>query len=755
MKKETRNLTRKLFSSEHHARVYIILGISALILFTLSLRLVSAADGDLDLSFGGTGKVTLNFFNSHDEVHAIAIQPDGKLVAAGSAVSQQTGETAGVLVRYNPDGTLDASFGVGGKVLDPPISGFVTNSVALLPSGKIIVGGYRFNSVTKMDFAIARYNADGQLDPTFNVAMADFFGDDDHAWAMTLQPDGKIIQVGVAFRLSTSDEFGIVRYNPDGTLDSSFGVGGKTTTGFSEFFPFSENSVDRANTVAVQADGKIIAGGVTRNNDSHPADDFALARYNPDGTLDLSFGTGGKVKTEFPGDPNPSSGEDERINSIAVQSDGKIVAVGRVYDGAASGDFGIARYNSNGSLDATFGTGGLVTTNFFGDDEAFAVAIQPNGKLLVAGKGHNEATLDDFALVRYLPDGSLDPTFGVGGKVTTDFFEGEIHVDFDGARCMAIQSDGKIVLGGAAVNLLGDEDFAIARYNSNTNRPPTANAGADQTTECQGVLTNVTLDGAASSDPDGNSLTYEWREGTILLGTGEIVAANLSRGTHTITLTVTDTGNASSQDSVVINVVDSTPPSITAPSSLNVITGAGATACGQIIDDATLGTATASDCCSNVTISRSGVPAGNFFPVGTTTVSYTARDASGLQTTATQNITVVDATPPTISNISASPSSLWPPNHKFKDIAISYDVSDNCGSQSEITCGLSVTSNEPINGEGDGDTAPDWLVIDAHAVRLRAERAGNGNGRVYTITVSCRDSRNNAIRGTTTVTVPH
>ncbi|MEW6208148.1 MAG: hypothetical protein AB1631_07260 [Acidobacteriota bacterium] len=139
------------------------------------------------------------------------------------------------------------------------------------------------------------------------------------------------------------------------------------------------------------------------------------------------------------------------------------------------------------------------------------------------------------------------------------------------------------------------------------------------------------------------------------------------------------------------------------------------------------------------------------YPLGDTVVTLTVTDDKGASSECMATVTVVDDTPPTISGLSANPSVLWPPNHEMVDVYVDYNASDNCGG---IACSLIITSNEPINGTGDGDTAPDWEIVDAHHVRLRAERAGTGNGRVYAITITCTDGSGNSTTGTVTVTVP-
>jgi hypothetical protein len=187
---------------------------------------------------------------------------------------------------------------------------------------------------------------------------------------------------------------------------------------------------------------------------------------------------------------------------------------------------------------------------------------------------------------------------------------------------------------------------------------------------------------------------------------------------------------------------------LTVPPPVSVAAGSNCTA---VISDATLGKATATDNCSAcVVITRTGVPAGNVFPEGTTVITYTATDGHGNSTQGTQNVTVT-APPLTISGGTASPSVLWPPNHKMTLVTLSYSAT-GCGSSN---CSItSVTSNEPVNGLGDGDVAPDWQIVDATHVKLRAERSGLGTGRIYTITVTCTDGGSNTATKQIVVTVP-
>jgi hypothetical protein len=193
---------------------------------------------------------------------------------------------------------------------------------------------------------------------------------------------------------------------------------------------------------------------------------------------------------------------------------------------------------------------------------------------------------------------------------------------------------------------------------------------------------------------------------------------------------------------------------ITPPPDKTFYTGLDATSCGLLIENAALGTASVSGGCSTPTTNINGLPAGNVFPVGTTRITYKASDGSGNEATAEQKITVVDKTPPVISPVSVDKTELWPANHKMVDVIVRYKVTDNCDGASAVTRVLSVTSNEPVNGTGDGDTAPDWEVLNADRIRLRAERAGSGQGRTYTITITATDSKGNYSSRSVIVIVP-
>jgi uncharacterized delta-60 repeat protein len=263
---------------------------------------------------------------------------------------------------------------------------------------------------------------------------------------VALQADGKILVNSYAAGSGNSSV--LVRYNADGSLDLTFGADGIVSTA-----PDHSTGAD----VAVQADGKIVVAG----------SDFTVARYNSDGSLDASFGTGGTVADNF-----GTSG----VSSLIVQADGKIVAAGLIV-GSAHGDIAVARYDSNGNLDSSFGVGGKITTGFSSSSQVNSIVSQPDGKLVVAASANN----GDFTLLRYNNDGSLDASFGTGGTVATDFASGT-----DGADSVTVQADGKIVVSGFAVVGFAAERFAIARYNADGSLDASFGAGGKVTTDMGG-----------------------------------------------------------------------------------------------------------------------------------------------------------------------------------------------------------------------------------------------------------------------------
>jgi uncharacterized delta-60 repeat protein len=351
---------------------------------------------------------------------------------------------------FSGDGKQMTDFGTLARSTDDRIQG-----VRLQGDGKIVAVGCT-DCETFTDWAVTRYSPGGTLDPTFSgdgVVILDWgccFGQgDDYANDVAIQADGKIVVAGMAQIGTGHFDFALARFNSDGTPDSTFDLDGQVTTDFAK-----SGGLDDANEVAIQGDGKIVVAG--RAETSTGGSVFALARYAGDGSLDSSFGGDGRVTTNF-GGPVASA------QALLILPSGKLVAVG-----ADRGDFAVARYRPNGSLDPNFSSDGKVLTNFGGaSDSAADVAVQSDGKLLVAGQaGSYGAT--DFAVARYRLHGALDRTFSGDGKQRTDFWS-----DTDSASGIALQSNGKTVLAGLVTYTPPNPDFGLARYRADGRLDPT------------------------------------------------------------------------------------------------------------------------------------------------------------------------------------------------------------------------------------------------------------------------------------------
>jgi uncharacterized delta-60 repeat protein len=475
--------------------------------------------GSLDPSFGSGGTVTTSFGKS-TEAAALVIQPDGKIVATGS-IEIPSSTTTGyfALARYNPDGSLDASFGSRGEVTTSIGARCFGHAVALQPDGKILEAGL---SETKAGdaFLLVRYNSNGSLDTSFGKKgiVTTIIAQGSEAWSLhmvTINGVAKIVAAGDVYLSSTSQwVFGLARYNFDGSLDTSFGSGGEVTTNIPTQASFAQASLVQGNGTIVVAGNAYVGGGSSR--------DFAVARFNAEGSLDATFGSGGIAYTAI--------GTAAEAVAVALQSNGDIVAAGDSEQTGNSYGFTLARYTSSGAIDSSFGSGGVVLTPQ--GTGLNGLAIQPSDGKIIAVGGSLNGSPGSSVLARYNPDGSLDATFGSGGIVAPTFGQGDMAV--------ALQSDGKIVT--TAVN---NGNFGLARYlpsepqlGSFTASPNPVPAGS-----------NLTLTASNISDANpGVTITqvacYVQINGTdTLLGDGTqtssgvwtlAITVNLSPGTYTL-----------------------------------------------------------------------------------------------------------------------------------------------------------------------------------------------------------------------------
>jgi uncharacterized delta-60 repeat protein len=373
-------------------------------------------DGTPDETFGTKGLVNLDLdtplSTSSDDAKAVAIQADGKIVVAGN--STPTGGSSNVvLARLDKNGKLDATFGADGNADGTP-DGVVqvsfgngddaVDAIAIQQDGKIVVAGdTTSNTGGSQNMMVARLNIDGTPDKTFGAdsgadgtpdgVVSISLGDgNDEAKAVAIQADGRIVIAGNTVGADNTSNIVVARLNSDGTLDTTnFGVGNADNTPNGVVAVSLSNGDDKAKAVALQADGKILVGGVTVAADK--SSNVAVARLNSDGTLDASFGAGSSDGTPD-GSVSVSFGAgDDKLKGLVVQADGKILIAGSNTAADGSTNAVVARLNSNGALDSSFGEdssdgtpNGVVSISLgSGDDSAEALALQADGKILIAG----------------------------------------------------------------------------------------------------------------------------------------------------------------------------------------------------------------------------------------------------------------------------------------------------------------------------------------------------------------------------------
>lgn len=418
-------------------RFLSVIGIASFALFTTDDR-VGAVAGALDPYFGSFGHQTVGFADGSDIGRAMAIQSDGKMVVVGSSTDDGIGKFG--VARFNTDGSLDTTFDVDGKALTMLLpTTQVAFAVAIQSDGKIVAVGQVLNG-SSQDIAVVRYNSNGSLDTTFDGdgMVITSIGTTDTGYGVAIQTDGKIVVAGTAY--NSGYDFAVVRYNTDGSLDTTFDTDGKVTTQVG----LGDN---QAKAVVIQSDGKIVLAGWSINGPGQ----FAAVRYNSDGTLDSTFGAAGKVTV--------SVLSNDFANAVALQSDGKIIIAGDVYNGA-NYDAGVIRLNTNGTLDTTFSSDGKVFIGILsGNDSIASIAIQSDNKIVLAGYANNGSD-NDLALIRFNSNGSFDLTFDTDGRVTIPILSGN-----DNAGKVAVRTDGKLlVAGNTAAN---STDFLVALVNSN------------------------------------------------------------------------------------------------------------------------------------------------------------------------------------------------------------------------------------------------------------------------------------------------
>jgi uncharacterized delta-60 repeat protein len=518
---------------------FILLIIAICLLPTIS----RGQAGNLDNTFSGDGKVTTPIGSYSEEARSVAIQSDGKIVVAGHTYNGTRYSIA--VVRYTTAGVPDNTFGTGGKVTtDIGLYDDRATSVAIQSDGKIVVAGYSYIG-SYFDFAVVRYTTTGALDNTFDtdgIVTTPIGSYNDKGNAMAIQTDGKIVVAGS--RDATDNDFAVVRYNTNGSLDNTFGTGGRVNT--------NVTLEDKAYAMAIQSDGKIVVGGSSFSSFGYP-NTFALVRYNTNGTLDNTFDSDGKLTTAI-GTYN------DYVYSLAIQADGKIVAAGSS-DWGTDHDFAMARYNSNGSLDNTFSGDGKLIADYAGhDDFAYGVTVKSDGKIIVAGVFSDVNYINKFGILRYNTGGTLDNTFGSGGAVVTAF--GTIG---DNAYALALQSDEKIVVAGFAVISGSETDIAVARYIGCT-VPSNAGTITGPTSICSSSTNAYSIAAVTGATSYLWTLPGGW-SGT---STTTSISATASSTSGNVTVAAQNACGTSTAASlaVAINPPPATPGSISGPTTV-------------------------------------------------------------------------------------------------------------------------------------------------------------------------------------------
>lgn len=421
---------------------------------------LGASPGSLDPRFGGDGRVTAKPAKHGGEVSALAVQADGKVLAAGNGVewygtNTTQGTVVSALYRYRRNGRLDRRWGRDGRVRVPWMGR--PADIAIQPDGRVVVVGNRWvesdGELVAVDPIVARYRRHGRPDRTFgggDGVMAPTFGaDEDRVSDVLVQDDGRLVLVGRSRDIYCSpggceDAFVLARYHPDGTPDPSFGDAGLVRRPL--------DPLDRVigSRGALLADGSILVSGSRVIRVPGPAGDdyqFALQRYRPDGELDTGYGDGGTAVHDL-------GGQYQIPAAMAATPDGTALVAGTMRGAGGLDDFALLRVDPEGDRDPGFGADGAVVTDVRPRDDAADVELDGAGRILVAGRSGRDFSAGRVTVLRYLADGSLDAAFGEAGVARTRFKAGS-----SGANDAALAPSGRIVAGGYA-----GERWALARY---------------------------------------------------------------------------------------------------------------------------------------------------------------------------------------------------------------------------------------------------------------------------------------------------
>lgn len=434
-----------------------------------------ARDGDLDAGFGDAG-LSIVTFDTSAYANALAIAPDGRLVLAGSARASANISEDVAAARLLADGTPDPEFSGDGRVVITSTGATNERASAALvrADGRIVMAGAT-NAAGTYDMLVMQLDVDGSPDSGFGTAGAVVIPFDlgfdhvDQAWAVAEDAEGRLLVAGHADLSDGADasDVALARLNADGSLDTSFGGDGKTTFPFDpDLFAYPDS--DYATSIAFDASGNILVGGYVR--DGHSGDeDFAIARLLPSGAIDTSFGEEGRARIDF-----ALGGWSDEAWRLLVAPDGAIYLVGDATYQNAYLHIAVARLTPAGTLDTAWGAGGTMTISMPSDDDdsaqASAAALQPDGKLIVAGTMRNGGGNFRFAFARLDANGQLDPTFGAGGTrayglgtAPDEWNEvvSELRIDADGHAVFSgySYSQASFIAGRLVIDTIFDDGF--------------------------------------------------------------------------------------------------------------------------------------------------------------------------------------------------------------------------------------------------------------------------------------------------------
>jgi uncharacterized delta-60 repeat protein len=541
---------------------FLIVALLAALACVLAFAVPASAQqfDNLDPTFGG-GLVLSDMASG---ASALALQPDGKVVLAGS-VSDASGFQKLVVTRFNADGSPDSTFGSGGQVATQygggsfPLSG--ANAVAIAPDGKIVVAGGASDGSGIQELLVARFNTNGSPDNSFsgNGVFLDQLasnGNPSYLNAVAVQSDGKVVVGGQASDSGGNSRFLVGRLTTSGGWDSSFDGDGRKVQQIGKAAGLAE----WVSSLAIQPDGKIVAGGQAADSNSQV--ELLAARLTTGGGFDSSFSGNGILLDQLGLGSSPVS----RANSVALQPDGKVLLGGDATPANGNGGFMVSRLTSGGDFDSSFGTGGVTATQlgtgFNASSSVASLALQSDGSVFAGGFNTDDEG-DDQVLIARLSgvNGNFDGTFGENGRFTVQ--AGSDDLPQSQVFGLAVQPDGKLLFGGVANARGGNTKLMAGRIFHDV--APTPVLKVLTSPAVQGAP--VAFDGSSSSDLDGTIASYSWDFGDGASASGASASHTYSEdGTYAVRLTVTDDKGVPSSTTQSLTVMpdDSLNPALRA-----------------------------------------------------------------------------------------------------------------------------------------------------------------------------------------------